>query len=92
MEEVDLRGIESSWSWGDDKLDWRDGSNLGLSGDLVGLNLLLEFEDWLVGEGELRCKHDLWPHGSGGSGANPGRSGEGLVLHRLGRRSPLIGI
>lgn len=60
MEEVDLRGIKPSCAWGYYVVDGRDGTYLGLSGNFVSFNLLLQFEDWLIGEDETHLPLELW--------------------------------
>lgn len=52
VEEVDLRRIEAGSSGLDDVVDGRCGTDLGFSGELALLNLVLEVEDGLFGEDE----------------------------------------
>ena len=52
MEEVDLRGIESCGSGGDDVVDGGDDTNSSFGGKFVGFDFLLELEDGGVGEDE----------------------------------------
>ncbi len=50
MEERDLRGIKPGGSLGDGHRAGGDLSDLGALGNGLGLDLLLELRDWLVGE------------------------------------------
>lgn len=46
MEEVDLRWVKASGSWGNCEINWRKSSDSGFSGYFVGFEFLLELENW----------------------------------------------
>jgi hypothetical protein len=52
MEEVDLRGIKTSRSCGDSKVNRRDDSHSSLSWNFIGLNFSLKFKYGSVTENE----------------------------------------
>lgn len=67
VEETDLRGIQTSWSWWDDDFQWGEGSDLSWGWDSVTFNDWLEVEDGGIGEDETNLSlaqvqelFDLW--------------------------------
>jgi hypothetical protein len=52
VEEVNLRGVETSGSSGDGEINGWDNTNSGFSWDFVGLDFASEFVDWGVAENE----------------------------------------
>jgi len=52
VEEVDLRGIQTSWACWDGEVNGSNATDTGFSWDLVGFEFALEFEDWSVCEDE----------------------------------------
>lgn len=52
MEEVDLRGVETSGACGDREVDGREDSDSGFSGNLVGFDIASKVVDGGFGEDE----------------------------------------
>jgi len=74
VEEVDLGGVETSWTSWDGEVNWGDLANTSVGETLLALDLSNEFGDWLLSEDETNLADDqglesleLWHWFPGGS-------------------------